>query len=378
MASLRTRAIAAATIATAFTLVGCGSNESSDPSAVQQQSAVPDSGEVAPPSLDSPSSAPAGDGEAAAPDLPVSTVEGLTSVSDLAGIGTFGDAVDQWVSQDGISYGTVRIELGQILRGRAQTSGVTVLLTSNDIDFVVPDLSLIFLQELDGLDSDYDEKVQEARRQSGALFILVPGSSSVMPIDGVEVVAPGGLNGLEMSSADSSTAIDVETGSTLVASTTLRYRFALDSVLQIVSDPDIPPYTRPTTPSPSAADLEWLARLNSSCEAAKPAASKLRELLLEVAARGKWTSGESAEAIQLFTEARNGDALVATDAISDGLTDRAATAQASLDRAGELLLRSAQAEGDDLTALLVEFGTAVQEFQLAWVDLNVAGCKEFT
>jgi len=308
----------------------------------------------------------------------VSTVEGLTSVSDLAGIGTFGDAVDQWVSQDGISYGTVRIELGQILRGRAQTSGVTVLLTSNDIDFVVPDLSLIFLQELDGLDSDYDEKVQEARRQSGALFILVPGSSSVMPIDGVEVVAPGGLNGLEMSSADSSTAIDVETGSTLVASTTLRYRFALDSVLQIVSDPDIPPYTRPTTPSPSAADLEWLARLNSSCEAAKPAASKLRELLLEVAARGKWTSGESAEAIQLFTEARNGDALVATDAISDGLTDRAATAQASLDRAGELLLRSAQAEGDDLTALLVEFGTAVQEFQLAWVDLNVAGCKEFT
>jgi len=199
-----------------------------------------------------------------------------------------------------------------------------------------------------------------------------------MPIDGVEVVAPGGLNGLEMSSADSSTAIDVETGSTLVASTTLRYRFALDSVLQIVSDPDIPPYTRPTTPSPSAADLEWLARLNSSCEAAKPAASKLRELLLEVAARGKWTSGESAEAIQLFTEARNGDALVATDAISDGLTDRAATAQASLDRAGELLLRSAQAEGDDLTALLVEFGTAVQEFQLAWVDLNVAGCKEFT
>ncbi|TPW10202.1 MAG: hypothetical protein FD127_3853 [Acidimicrobiaceae bacterium] len=313
--------------------------------------------------------------EAAPTGLEIGTVEGLTRNSDLVVLATIGGIIADLTGETTEPRTLINLQISDVYRGSTDKSTIVVSIATSETLPSFKDQAIVFLRRAP------NESVYVADNEKyGQVHFLTPGPNSILEMVGEDLVTrSGGFIGLWENTPTAIAVIDEATGSTIVQSVQATDRFRRVDVMKVIASVgDAPVPVEPDISFPEA-DMDWLARLDAACAAAKPASAELTSLLEKVVSSGEFSEIEGGQALALFDSTRTKEKTLRSDStVSVELGGRLVRATEILDRARALLVSATSAESVDETVTLVaSFAGAIAEYQLVWVGIPVVSCKEF-
>ena len=301
--------------------------------------------------------------DAAAPGGPVGSVEGLASVSDAVFSGT---VVREVQVDDSVHLARVlEVKIDDQYRGEVDATAQILVLEDQWPGLDVGSYAIVFTRLLSAADLAVGP-LDPTEWGKNPLYVFSPSPNAVLALDGRTVKAVVGFDSLEL--ATNSTPRE-ESSPLITAIDEARFADIVGSATVALPEPG------PVVPT---SDSEWLALLDEACAGAQPAIS---DLVAELRATGDRRQFDATASLDLLETLRSRDAdldsALSSSGASDDLVQRWADAKLVLDDVALLLKNANGLSGDQLSKALDSIALRLNDFQLVWVGVDVANCKQF-